>query len=428
VFSPAAPDEAGEASAEGGGLSGGTRQSQFAAEWDFTSAQPAAEQPGLGITASPDRGDGARMSWVRMEDHADGLAVLFNDYQRNGNTACESPADFVQTEIASGLDRGTAHHVEVVMDFVAGAANDVVKVYVDGSLAHTGTSWEDYFRDCEGNPTRTVDSLLFRSSGTAQPANAGKGFLIDNLSAETRSLAVPDAPANLTATESTSTVDVDWDAPAGDGGSPITGYTVYRDGNAIGTTDAGTTSFQDTSAPASSQAHTYKVTAENAVGSSADSNTDTAIVDLTWKGQLWDVVNGTAVVNGEGGVDLTRLSGGESSLHLVGDAPVNADGTPWVRFETTTTTAPPGRASTCSSTLRRTPATIPASRRARCSAAAASATPATPSPRSSRSCTRPTTTPASDPGPTRTTRSTWASARTAPSTTWPTGTGTPPPS
>ena len=333
VFSPSAPDEAGEASAEGGGLSGGTRQSQFAAEWDFTSAQPTAEQPGLGITASPDRGDGARMSWVRMEDHADGLAVLFNDYQRNGNTACESPADFVQTEIASGLDRGTAHHVEVVMDFVAGAANDVVKVYVDGSLAHTGTSWEDYFRDCEGNPTRTVDSLLFRSSGTAQPANAGKGFLIDNLSAETRTLAVPDAPANLTATESASTVDVDWDAPAGDGGSPITGYTVYRDGNAIGTTDAGTTSFQDTSAPASSQAHTYKVTAENAVGSSADSNTDTAVVDLAWKGQLWDVVNGTAVVNGEGGVDLTRLTGGESSLHLVGDAPINVDGTPWVRFD-----------------------------------------------------------------------------------------------
>ena len=31
VFSPSAPDEAGETSAEGGGLSGGTRQSRFAA-------------------------------------------------------------------------------------------------------------------------------------------------------------------------------------------------------------------------------------------------------------------------------------------------------------------------------------------------------------------------------------------------------------
>lgn len=170
MFSPSAPDEAGEASAEAGGLSGGTRQTRFTARWDFSSASPGAQQSGLGITASPDRGDGARMSWVRMEDHADGLAVLFNDYQRNGNTACESPADFVQTEIASGLDRGTAHHVEVVMDFVDGPANDVVQVYVNGDLTHTGTSWEDYFRDCEGNPTRTVDSLLFRSSGTAPTA------------------------------------------------------------------------------------------------------------------------------------------------------------------------------------------------------------------------------------------------------------------
>ena len=62
------------------------------------------------------------------------------------------------------------------MDFVDGPQNDVVLVFVDGSLAHTGTSWEDYFRDCEGNETRTVDSLLFRSSGTAAPANAWQGL------------------------------------------------------------------------------------------------------------------------------------------------------------------------------------------------------------------------------------------------------------
>lgn len=331
VFSPSAPDEAGEPSADAGGLSGGTRQTRFTAQWDFSSANPGAEQTGLGITASPDRGDGARMSWVRMEDHADGLAVLFNDFQKGDDPGCSG--DFVQTEIASGLDRAAAHTVAIVMDFVDGAANDVVQVYVDGGLAHTGTSWEDYFRDCEGNPTRTVDSLLFRSSGTAAPATDGFGFLIDNLSIATETLAVPDAPTNLSATESASTVDLDWDAPAGDGGSPITGYTVYRDGSPIGTTDAVTTSFQDTTAPASSQAHAYKVTAENAVGSSADSNTDTAIVDLSWKGQVWDVVNGTAVVNGEGGVDLTRLSSGESYLHLVGDAPINENGTPWVRFD-----------------------------------------------------------------------------------------------
>lgn len=44
-----------------------------------------------------------------------------------------------------------------------------------------GTSWEDYFRECEGNPSRPVDSILFRTGGVAQAALLGKGFLIDNL-------------------------------------------------------------------------------------------------------------------------------------------------------------------------------------------------------------------------------------------------------
>ncbi|MET0913892.1 MAG: hypothetical protein ABWZ68_11390, partial [Acidimicrobiales bacterium] len=179
-FSPSV-DEAGETAAEGDGLSGGSRSDQFVAEWDFASAQPGAEQPGLGITASPDRGDGARMSWVRMEDTPGGLQVLFSDYQHDVDPECDG-GGFVQTPIATGLARGTAHSVRIEMDFVEGPENDVVRVYVDGSLAHTGSSWEDYFRDCEGNETRTVDSLLFRASGTAAPANAGKGFLIDNVS------------------------------------------------------------------------------------------------------------------------------------------------------------------------------------------------------------------------------------------------------
>jgi len=71
------------------------------------------------------------------------------------------------------------------MQFVEGPANDIVKVSVDGVLVHTGTSWEDYFRNEERNPTRTVSRVLFRTGGTAAPATAGKGFLIDNLSLAT---------------------------------------------------------------------------------------------------------------------------------------------------------------------------------------------------------------------------------------------------
>ena len=334
VFSPSAPDEAGEASAENGGLSGGTRETQFVAQWDFASASPGAEQPGLGITVSPDRGDGARMSYVRMEDHPDGLGLLFYDYQQALDPGCATNGvdGFAPTQVATGLDRGTAHTVKVVMDFPDGPANDVVEVYLDDQLVHTGTSWEDYFRDCEGNATRTVDSLLFRSSGANAPASDGLGFLIDNVSITTQTLSVPDAPTALSATPDGSVVDLSWSAPVDDGGSPLLGYTVYRDGNAIDTTGPGTTTYQDTGAAASSAAHSYKVTAENALGSSADSNTDTAIVDLAWKGQIWDVLNGTAVVNGQDGVDLTRLGPGEAWIRLTSPPDINAGGTPWIEF------------------------------------------------------------------------------------------------
>ncbi|MEX0783396.1 MAG: right-handed parallel beta-helix repeat-containing protein [Dehalococcoidia bacterium] len=174
TFSGSLGDEAGETSAEGGGMSGGTRQTFFSAEWDFASAVPDAEQSGLSVVASPDRGDGARMSWVQMADTPTGLELNFNDYQTG--------TGFVQTNIATGLDRSAVHHLKVTMTFVDGIGDDVVEVYLDGVLVHTGTSWEDYFREQELNPTRTVDSILFRTGGTAAPATSGNGFFIDNLS------------------------------------------------------------------------------------------------------------------------------------------------------------------------------------------------------------------------------------------------------
>ncbi|MFN8423789.1 MAG: hypothetical protein U0470_10570 [Anaerolineae bacterium] len=141
---------------------------------------PGAEQPGLSVVASPDRGDGARMSWVQMTDTPTGIDVNFY-YQAALDPTCSTGDGFAFTNVATGLDRTVPHTIKVRMRFVDGPANDVVAVYVDGVLGHTGTSWEDYFRDCEGNPSRTVDSVLFRTGRTAAPATAGQGFLIDNL-------------------------------------------------------------------------------------------------------------------------------------------------------------------------------------------------------------------------------------------------------
>jgi len=203
-FSPSLHDEAGETNAQNGGVfSGGTRQNHFEVQWDFASETPGAAQPGLQISTSPDRGDGARMSFIRMKDLSDGLALEFVDYQdrppfgsvSNPSAGCGPEDNFVLTTVASGLSRTVPHTVKLTMDFVDGPRNDMVKVFVDGQLEHVGTSWEDYYRWCTesggGMPNdpsadqpRTVDSMIFqaRTSGGQASGTAGHGFLFDNLS------------------------------------------------------------------------------------------------------------------------------------------------------------------------------------------------------------------------------------------------------
>ena len=191
-FSPSLTNEAGETTAQNLGFSGGIRQNHFEVRWDFASTVRNAEQPGLQISTSPDRGDGARMSFIRMKDLPAGLSVEFSEYldhppfgtPLNPAAGCGPEDEFLITTVASGLSRNRPHTVKLTMDFVDGPRNDVVKVYVDGTLRHTGTSWEDFFRWCElTGESRTVDSMIFqaRTSGGTAPFTRGNGFLIDNL-------------------------------------------------------------------------------------------------------------------------------------------------------------------------------------------------------------------------------------------------------
>ncbi|MES2408863.1 MAG: Ig-like domain-containing protein [Patescibacteria group bacterium] len=181
TFTPSTANEAGETGATNNGLSGGTRQNHYEAQFDFTSAQ-AAVQPDLSVSVSPDRGDGSRMSYLAFNDTVGGIDVVFYDVQGTDN-----PANFVPTTVATGLSRTAVHTAKFVIDYVDGPSNDIVKIYIDGNLVHTGTTWENYYRyDSEASAeqtTRTTDSLIFRVKNPAQPANSGKGFLFDNFDA-----------------------------------------------------------------------------------------------------------------------------------------------------------------------------------------------------------------------------------------------------
>ena len=199
TFSKPVINEAGETNAYVS-VSSGTRLPKFVAQWDFASAVPGAEQPGLSVVASPDKGDGGRMSWVQTKDTPLGLEVNFRDYQDAipyGSLASPSDGrgledDFILTNIASGLSRTVPHTIRIEMNLIDGPRNDVVKVFVDGVLKHTGTSWEDYFRWTQGpgdpeqnapvHESRVIRSMLFRTGGAPAPAAAGKGLFIDNLS------------------------------------------------------------------------------------------------------------------------------------------------------------------------------------------------------------------------------------------------------
>lgn len=88
---------------------------------------------------------------------------------------------------------------------------------------------------------------------------------------------VPSAPQSLAAVGSNTTVALTWSVPASDGGSAVTGYSVYRGTSAgaeaatpIAANVAGT-SFTDTGL-VNGTTYFYRVTAVNAVGASTPSN------------------------------------------------------------------------------------------------------------------------------------------------------------
>ena len=137
------------------------------------------------LSISPDNGSGGRMSFVRLEDHPDGVRVFFSDVPNRDSNVFD-------TQWIATLDRTEAHTIAFDMALVPGENNDVVRISIDGQSAACGTSWENYYRyDPEqfggGNVVPETNSLIIQARGTATsfPAEADRGFLIDNVSTTT---------------------------------------------------------------------------------------------------------------------------------------------------------------------------------------------------------------------------------------------------
>ena len=115
---------------------------------------------------------------------------------------------------------------------------------------------------------------------------AGTSVLFSNENNAT-TFAAPDPPANATATATSgSTIDVQWDTPLDDGGSPITGYKIERKIGAgffviiVADTASTNTFFNNTNLPIGTL-HTYRMSALNVFGSGIPSNEAAATTDPT---------------------------------------------------------------------------------------------------------------------------------------------------
>jgi hypothetical protein len=185
TFAPALTQPAGEATPQrffNASFQIGTTQAGQQCVGCVTTDDPPVANP-LHLSVSPDNGSGGRMSYLRFEDQGDGVHVFFDDVTDSG--PYYRLAAFSDNDIAT-LSRATAHAIDFSIQFIPGPGNDVVNVTIDGVLKATGTTWEDYYRyDNENQGTRTpptTSTLLFKEGGSANAADAGQGFLVDNLS------------------------------------------------------------------------------------------------------------------------------------------------------------------------------------------------------------------------------------------------------
>jgi hypothetical protein len=155
----------------------GTTLNQFEGMFSFRSAT-GHPQPGARITISADNGQGARQSFIALEDNGNGIDITTFDVDFGGN--------FIgPIVIATGLSYRKWHTTSVEILFRDGPDNDVVKYYVNKKRVHTGQSWEQFYTASQ--PTLhplgvPVQTLLFRLSGPATPGVLGGGFYIDNVS------------------------------------------------------------------------------------------------------------------------------------------------------------------------------------------------------------------------------------------------------
>ena len=209
----------------------------------------------------------------------------------------------------------TGYRIEVSLDGGSNWTDRVANTNgTNTSYAHTGLAAGD---------TRHYRVSAINDNGTGNPSN------IDGATTGTTGSAVPGAPTRLTATASGSTrINLTWNAPASNGGSPITGYRIEVSPNGtsnwtdrVANTNSTTTTYADTGLAPGTTRH-YRVSAINANGTAASSNTANATTD-----------SGDYPKTPPGAPEPLTATAGDGEVFLEWTAPADDGGSPVTGYE-----------------------------------------------------------------------------------------------
>jgi hypothetical protein len=156
---------------------------------------------------------------------------------------------------------------------------------------------------------------------------------------------LPGAPTGVSATAGNASATVAWTAPASNGGSAITNYTVtpYIGTTAQTSTTVGNVTSTSISGLTNGMAYSFKVKAVNAVGAGPDSASSNVVTPMASPTGFNWAANPSADFDGDRITDLGALYRGRSPLDSLWFATSSAGGGPFqIFFGATTDVAVPG--------------------------------------------------------------------------------------
>jgi hypothetical protein len=218
---------------------------------------------------------GTTYTYVVMAINAIGASIPSNEATATPSATIDTPDDTVP-DAPTSLTATALSSSEINLSWTAPENNggSPITGYMiyrgDDEVVDccTGTTYSDDNLDPETEYAYTV--MAINAIGASEESNGA--------SATTDAVSVPDAPTSLTATAlSSSEINLSWTAPENNGGSPITGYMIYRDGDEVVDCCTGTTYSDDNLDPETEYA--YTVMAINAIGASEESNGASATTD-----------------------------------------------------------------------------------------------------------------------------------------------------